>query len=219
MEDVLDVYQRPYKKSRPVVCIDETTKEIHGDINEPIAPTAGTPLRQDYEYERRGTEAIFMIYEPLTGRCHAEARARKTALDYAHMIKFLCDEMYPKAKKIVLVQDNLNTHKLGSLYQAFPPEEARRLAERLELHFTPNHGSWLNMAEIALRVLSTQCLSKRFPSREELRGEITAWRDQNKRSPMKTDWQFRTKDARIKLKRLYPKISHQELSVTENPRH
>lgn len=212
MEDVLDVYQREYDKSRPVVCLDETSKEIHGDVNPPTPASPGQgekpakPRREDYEYVRNGTAAIFMLYEPITGRCHPEVSEQRTAVDYARMIKYLCDEMYPDAEKIVLVQDNLNTHKLGSLYQAFPPQEAHRLAQRLEFHYTPKHGSWLNMAEIALRVLSGQCLSTRFPSRGELINAVNAWREQNERKPMRTTWRFTTKDARVKLKSLYPKL-------------
>lgn len=212
MEDVLDVYEREYDEKRPVVCLDETSKEIHAEVSEPIAAAVAmgekpsTPMRQDYEYVRNGTAAIFMIYEPLTGRCHADTSDQRTAIDYAHRIEYLCDIIYPNAEKIVLVQDNLNTHKVGSLYQTFPPEKARRLAERLEIHFTPNHGSWLNMAEIALRVLSGQCIKGRFPSRAELDRAIAAWGKRNERTPLRTDWRFTTADARLKLKRLYPKV-------------
>lgn len=212
MEDILDVYQREYDESRPVVCLDETSKEIHGEVNPPTpaspkqADKPAKPRREDYEYQRNGTAAVFMIYEPITGRCHAEVSERRTALDYARMIKYLCDEMYPKADQIVLVQDNLNTHTLGALYQAFPPEEARRLAQRLEIHYTPKHGSWLNMAEIALRLLTNQCLSGRFPSRAVLTNAVKAWRERNDKQPMRTTWRFTTKDARVKLKSLYPKL-------------
>lgn len=212
MEDVLDVYERPYDENRPVVCLDETCKEVHGDARPPIAarpPEDGepaSPAREDYEYVRDGSAAIFMVYEPLAGRCHAESSDRRTAKDYARVVKHLCDTMYPGAEKIVLVQDNLNTHTIGSLYEAFAPEEARRLAERLEIHYTPKHGSWLNMAEIALRLLCRQCLGQRFPSREKLRAAVADWQKQNEANPMKTHWRFTTKDARIKLERLYPKI-------------
>lgn len=212
MEDVLDVYEREYDEKRPVVCLDETSKEIHAEVNDPLAATAAKGekpaklLRQDYEYVRRGTAAIFMIYEPLTGRCYADTSDQRTAIEYAHRIEYVCEVLYPKADKIILVQDNLNTHKLGSLYQAFAPEKARRLAERLEIHYTPNHGSWLNMAEIALRVLSGQCIKGRFPSRGELDRAIEAWGKRNQKAPMRTDWRFTTADARIKLKRLYPRV-------------
>ena len=216
MEDVLGVYELSEDGKRPVVCLDEGSKEVHGDARAPIAAKppqegiAAVPAREDYEYVREGSAAIFMVYEPLTGRCHAEVSDRRTAKDYARIVKHLCDTMYPDADKIVLVQDNLNTHTIGSLYEAFPPEEARRLAQRLEIHYTPKHGSWLNMAEIALRLLSGQCLSQRFPSRERLKAEVAAWQKRNDDAPMKTDWRFTTKDARIKLKRLYPRIATAE---------
>ncbi len=206
MEDVLDVYERPHDEARPVVCLDETCKEIRGDAREPIAAKPAAPARQDYEYVRDGSASVFMLYEPLAGRCHAEVSARRTAADYARIVKHLCDEMYPRAEKIVLVQDNLNTHTIGSLYEAFAPEEARRLAGRLEIHHTPKHGSWLNMAEIALRLLSHQCLARRFPSRDELARAVDRWHKLNAQHPMKTNWRFTTKDARIKLNRLYPNI-------------
>ena len=219
MEDVLDVYQRPHDPRLPVVCLDETCKEIHGDAVAPIPPRApgegrpGAPARQDYEYVRGGSASIFMIHEPLAGTCHAQVRPQRTALEHARMIKFLCDVMYPDAQKIILVQDNLNTHTIGSLYTAFAPGEARRLGSRLEIHHTPVHGNWLNMAEIALRLLSGQCLARRLPSREKLAREVEAWRVANAKSPMKTDWRFTTEDARIRLKRLYPKVSG---TITEN---
>jgi hypothetical protein len=214
MEDILDVYQRPFDPFKPVVCLDETCKEIHGNTREPLPATPASeegpaqPQRQDYEYERHGTASIFMIYEPLTGNCLAEVLDRRTSLDYARMIRHLCDEMYPEAEKIVLVQDNLNTHSIASLYKAFEPEQARRLARRLEIHYTPAHGSWLNMAEIAIGVLSRQCLGEqRFPDHETLAGQVNAWNRFNRRNPMKADWRFTAQDARIKLKRLYPKIT------------
>ncbi len=206
MEDVLDVYERPHDEARPVVCLDETCKEIRGDAREPIAAKPAAPARQDYEYVRDGSASVFMLYEPLAGRCHAEVSARRTAADYARIVKHLCDEMYPRAEKIVLVQDNLNTHTIGSLYEAFAPEEARRLAGRLEIHHTPQPGSWLNMAAIALRLLSHQCLARRFPSRDELARAVDRWHKLNAQHPMKTNWRFTTKDARIKLNRLYPNI-------------
>jgi len=218
MEDVLDVYTRPYDEKRPVVCLDETCKEVHGDARPSIPPRppqdgkSATPAREDYEYIRGGSTAIFMVYEPLKGRCHTEVSERRTAKDYARVIKHLCDTMYPSAEKIVLVQDNLNTHAVGSLYQAFEPEEARRLAQRLEIHYTPKHGSWLNMAEIALRLLGSQCLSRRFPDREELKKQVAAWQARNDAAPMTTDWRFTTPDARIKLKRLYPKIEGPDIA-------
>jgi hypothetical protein len=216
MEDILKVYERPYNPAKPVVCLDETSKEIRGDVREPIPaqPPAlqegqsAKPAREDYEYERDGTCSLFMAYEPITGKSRASVSNTRTGLDYAHVLKSVCDDMYPDAEKIVLVQDNLNTHSIGSLYRAFEPEEASRLVDRLEIHYTPTHGSWLNMAEIAIRLLCDQCLSgQRFPSIETLRREVAAWQELNDRDPMKTDWRFTTADARIKLKRLYPKIS------------
>jgi hypothetical protein len=216
MEDVLDVYGRPNDEKRPVVCLDETSKEIHGEVAEPISPRPaseekpGAPRRQDYEYVRNGTASIFAVYEPMTGRLHTEVSVQRTALDYARVIKFVCDDMYPDAEKIVLVQDNLNTHSVASLYKAFAPQEARRLANRLEIHYTPKHGSWLNMAEIALRLICSQCLRQRFPDREKLRQAVAEWQKQNDRKPMKTNWRFTTADARIKLKRLYPRIEADE---------
>lgn len=212
MEDVLEVYQRPYDEKRPVVCLDETSKEVHSEVADPLParpPEAGAPAvpaRQDYEYVRNGTVSIFAIYEALTGSSYVEMSDQRTATDYARVIKHLCDELYPNAEKIVLVQDNLNTHTIASLYKAFEPEEARRLANRLEIHFTPKHGSWLNMAEIFLRLLAGQCIAGRFPDRETLREHLAAWHKQYCSKPMKTDWQFTTSDARTKLKRLYPVI-------------
>ncbi len=210
MEDVLDVYERPYNEKRPVVCLDETCKEVHGEVAPPIAakPPEGdnpaTPRRQDYEYVRHGSVSVFAVYEPLTGRAHTEVSGQRTARDYARVLKHVCDVMYPDAEKIVVVQDNLNTHTMASLYKTFEPEEARRLARRLEIHYTPKHGSWLNMAEILLRLLTTQCISGRFPSREKLESEVAAWQTRHDLAPVRTNWQFTTKDARTKLKRLYP---------------
>jgi hypothetical protein len=212
MEDVLDVYERPYDEARPVVCLDETSKEVHGDVTPPISARPpmedkpATPKRHDYEYVRNGTASIFALYEPKIGRAYTEVSEQRTALDYARVIKHLCDELYPDAEKIVLVQDNLNTHTIASLYKAFAPQEAHRLAQRLEIHYTPKHGSWLNAAEILLRVLTKQCISARFPTLEALRNVVQTWQQRYDRSPSKTDWQFTTRDARPKLKRLYPKI-------------
>lgn len=212
MEDVLDVYQRPYDPARPVVCLDETCKEVHSEVAAPLPakPPEGdnpaVPARQDYEYQREGSVSIFAIYEALTGNAYIEMSEQRTATDFARVIKHLCDTMHPNAEKIVLVMDNLNTHTTASLYKAFEPEEARRLANRLEIHFTPKHGSWLNMAEIFLRLLSTQCIAGRFPDRETLRAHLAAWYKQYISKPMVTDWQFTTSDARTKLKRLYPVV-------------
>jgi hypothetical protein len=204
MEDVLDVYQRPHDPARPVVCIDETTKQLLKETRQPVAMQKGRPQRVDYEYERNGTASIFMIFAPLEGRREALVTERHTAIDYAHALKHVADEMFPHAEKIVLVQDNLNTHKPASLYQAFAPKEARRLTERFEWHYTPKHGSWLDMAESELSVLSSQCLDRRIDDLESLRGEVAAWAADRNKNQAKADWQFTTDDARVKLKALYP---------------
>jgi transposase len=176
MEDVLEVYQRPHDPKRPVICIDETCKQLVSETRTPIPAEPGQPERIDYEYERQGTANVFMATEPLTGTRWTKVTERRTAVDFAQFIKNL-DRWYPAAEKLVLVMDNLNTHKLASLYEAFEPAEARRLAERLEIHYTPKHGSWLNMAEIELSVLGRQCLDRRIGSIEELRKEVAAWQD------------------------------------------
>jgi len=204
MEDVLDVYQRPHNPARPVVCLDETTKQLLKETRAPIAMRKGQPRRVDYEYERNGTASIFMIFAPLEGRREAIVTERHTAIDYAHALKHVADQMFPRAEKIVLVQDNLNTHKPSSLYQAFAPQEARRLAERFEWHYTPKHGSWLDMAESELSVLSSQCLDRRIGDLTTLREEVAAWVADRNKHQAKTDWQFTADDARVKLKSLYP---------------
>ena len=204
MEDVLEVYQRPHDPARPVVCVDETTKQLLKETRQPVAMRKGRPQRVDYEYERNGTASIFMIFAPLEGRREALVTERHTAIDYAHALKHVADEMFPHAEKIVLVQDNLNTHKPASLYQAFEAKEARRLTERLEWHYTPKHGSWLDLAESELSVLSSQCLDRRIGNIESLRGEVEAWVADRNKNQAKADWQFTTDDARVKLKTLYP---------------
>jgi hypothetical protein len=204
MEDVLEVYKRPYDPARPVVCLDETSKQLIGETRTPVPAEPGQVQRIDYEYERKGTANLFMVFEPLAGRRWVEVTARRTAVDFAAVVRRLADEYYPQAEKIVLVMDNLNTHKLASLYEAFTPEEARRLAERLEIHYTPKHGSWLDMAETELSVLARQCLNRRIDSLEVLIREIRAWEKQRNEAACKINWRFTTKDARIKLKRLYP---------------
>ena len=204
MEDVLEVYQRPHDPARPVVCVDETTKQLLKETRQPIAMQRGRPQRVDYEYERNGTASIFMIFAPLEGRREALVTERHTAIDYAHALKHVADEMFPHAEKIVLVQDNLNTHKPASLYQAFEAKEARRLTERFEGHYTPKHGSWLDLAESELSVLSSQCLDRRIGDIESLRGEVEAWVADRNKNQAKADWQFTTDDARVKLKTLYP---------------
>ena len=206
MEDVLEVYQRPHDPERPVVCLDETTKQLIKETRLPIPAKPGQLARNDYEYERNGTVNLFMLFAPLEGWRHVEATDRHTALDYAQVLKDLSDRHFPEASRIVLVQDNLNTHKPASLYEAFPPAEARRLVERFEWHYTPKHGSWLNMAEAELSVLSGQCLDRRLPDKPALIDEVAAWQEHRNTNHSKADWHFTTADARIKLKRLYPAI-------------
>jgi DDE superfamily endonuclease len=204
MEDVLAVYLRPRDPDVPLVCFDEASKQLIADTRQPIPMKPGRPARADYEYERHGTANLFMFFAPLEGWRHLEVTARRTAIDYAHALKDLADTHFPKAKKIVLVQDNLNTHKPASLYEAFPPAEARRLVERFAWHYSPKHGSWLNMAESELAVLSNQCLDRRIPGLATLIKEIAAWEKDRNKHHAKADWQFTTADARIKLKYLYP---------------
>jgi hypothetical protein len=206
MEDILEVYQRPHDPERPLVCLDETSKQLVAETRVPIAPKPGLPARQDYEYRRNGTANLFMMFAPLEGWRHVKPTDHRTALDYAQVLRELSDTHFPGAHKIVLVQDNLNTHKPASLYQAFPPAEARRLVERFEWHYTPKHGSWLDMAESELGVLSCQCLDRRIPDQAVLKEEVEAWQAARNRTHAKADWQFTTADARVKLKRLYPAL-------------
>jgi DDE superfamily endonuclease len=206
MEDVLEVYHRPYDRERPVVCFDESSKQLMKETRVPIPAAPGRPATIDYEYERNGTANLFMMFEPLGGQRHVIVTERRTAVDYAHAIQNLVDVQYPHALKIVLVQDNLNTHKPASLYEAFPPEEARRLIAKLEIHYTPKHGSWLNMAETELGILGRQCLDRRLPDRPTLTTEAAAWERDRNEMECQIDWQFTTADARVKLRRLYPII-------------
>jgi DDE superfamily endonuclease len=206
MEDVLEVYQRPHDPEYPLVCLDETSKQLIAETRVPIPAKPGHPARQDYEYERNGTANLFMMFAPLEGWRHVEVTDRHTAVDYAHVLKDLSDKHFPKAKKIILVQDNLNTHKPASLYEAFPAPEARRLVEKFEWHYTPKHGSWLDMAESELSVLSGQCLDRRISNKPTLVEEVAAWEDSRNNKHVKADWHFTTADARVKLKRLYPAI-------------
>src|SRR6266516_4335890 len=206
MEDVLDVYQRRYDPQRPQVCLDEASKQLLGEVREPVPLQPGQPAREDYEYERHGTANLFLISEPLRGWRHVQVTDQRTRVDFAHVIKELVDVHYPEAESIVLVMDNLNTHSPASLYEAFEPAEAKRLADKLEIHHTPKHGSWLNMAEIELSVLTRQCLDRRIPNRDTLVDEVSAWGHDRNINQSDIDWQFRTDDARIKLKRLYPAI-------------
>ena len=206
MEDVLDVYELPYNPSRPVVCMDEKPYQLLDDAREPLPMRPGSNQKIDSEYVRNGTCSIFAFVEPLGGRHHVSVHAHRTAVDWAHEIKYLSDVMYPDAEKIILVMDNLNTHKPASLYKAFPPAEARRIIRRLEIHYTPKHGSWLNMAEIELNVMTRQCLSRRIDSIDLLRSELTAWEVERNQELAKIKWHFQTADARIKLISLYPTI-------------
>ncbi len=204
MEDVLDVYTRPYDPRRPQVCLDETSRQLLGDVAPPLPPAPGRPARQDYEYTRAGVCNLFMLCEPLRGWRHVVVSDRRTRADFAHCIKELADSHYPDAERIVLVLDNLNTHTPASLYEAFPPAEAKRLADKLEIHYTPKHGSWLNMAEIELGVLAGQCLDRRLPDRATLAAEVAAWEADRNAATQAIRWRFTTADARIKLKHLYP---------------
>ena len=206
MEDVLEVYHRPQDPTCPVVCVDETTKQLLAETRVPIPAKPGQAARYDHEYQRNGTANLFMMFAPLEGWRHVKVTDRHTALDYAQVLKELSDTHFVTAKKIILVQDNLSTHKPASLYEAFTPAEARRLVERFEWHYTPKHGSWLDMAEIELSVLSSQCLNRRIPDKQTLVEEVADWQGRRNNNHAKADWQFTTADARVKLKRLYPAI-------------
>ncbi len=206
MEDTLEVYHRPYNEKIPMVCLDETNRQLIAETRKAIPAKPGQNKRIDYEYRRNGVVNLFMMFEPLKARRHVKVMDRRTRKDFAECIRELVDVHYADADKIVLVLDNLNTHSEGSLYEAFEPAEARRLAEKLEIHYTPKHGSWLNMAEIEIGVLSRQCLSKYIESKERMIDEIAAWEQQRNEADATVDWQFTTADARIKLKKLYPVI-------------
>ena len=206
MEDILEVYQRPYDRQRPLVCLDESSKQLIAETRVPIAAKPGQPGRHDYEYRRNGTANLFMMFAPLEGWRHVKVTDRHTAVDYAQVLKELSDTHFPGSAKIVLVQDNLNTHKPASLYEAFPPTEARRLVERFEWHYTPKHGSWLDMAESELSVLSSQCLDRRIPDQRVLKDEVAAWEADRNSKHAKANWQFTTADARVKLRRLCPAL-------------
>lgn len=207
MEDVLEVYHRPYDPKRPVVCLDEQPTQLVAETRQPIAVQPGQPARYDYEYERRGSATNFMITEPLAGWRKVNVRETKTAIDLAHEIKELLDVDYPDAETVVLVWDNLNTHTPASLYKAFEPPEARRLLERLEIHYTPKHGSWLDVAEIELSVFTKQCLARRIDNIDTLRREAKAWADARNADQTGVDWQFTNEQARIKLHHLYPQVT------------
>lgn len=206
MEDVLEVYERPYDPKRPVVCMDELSKQLTKETRKPIPARVGRVEKYDTEYERNGTANIFLYIEPLKARFVTTVTEQRTKPDWAETMKALVDEQYPHAEKIVLVMDNLNTHTGSSLYETFEPEEALRLLDKLEIHYTPKHGSWLNIAEIGLSILSGQCIDRRIPDMKTLTQEVAAWTIQTNAANKKVDWQFTTADARIKLKRLYPTI-------------
>ena len=204
MEDVLDVYERPYDPFRPVVCMDEASKQLVGEVRDPLPPIPGHVAKADAEYVRNGTANIFIATEPLDGFRQVKVTDRRTKTDFAYFIRDLLDGPYKYASTVVLVMDNLNTHSTASLYEAFEPAEAKRLADKLEIHHTPKHGSWLNIAECELSALSRQCLDRRIPDQATLAAEVSAWERDRNESGRRVDWQFRTADARIKLTRLYP---------------
>lgn len=207
MEDILDVYKLPYDSNKPLICMDESNKQQVKEVRVPLPMKEGQPERYDNEYERNGVSNLFMFFAPLEGWRHVEVTDRRTSEDWALQIKQLVDVHYPEAETIRLVMDNLNTHTPASLYKAFEPEEARRIASKLEIHYTPKHGSWLNMAEIELSILSRQCLDRRIPDQETLKAEVLAWETVRNQHNAKMEWRFTNEDARVKLKKLYPTIS------------
>lgn len=206
MEDVLDVYKRPYDPKRPQICMDETSKQLLADTRDPIPMKAGESERYDYEYKRNGVANLFMFCEPLMGKRKVKVTDRRTRIDWAMALKEIADEQYPDADVIVLVMDNLNTHSPASFYEAFDPQEARRLTNRFEIHYTPKHGSWLNMAEIEFSALNRQCLDRRIPTKELLESATDAWVKNRNEQIVRVNWQFTTEDARVKLKHLYPQF-------------
>ena len=206
MEDVLEVYHRPPDPARPVVCVDEASKQLVGEIRSPVPAAPGRPERYDSEYVRNGTANLFVAFEPLAGWRRVDVTDARCRADWAWFVRDLVDGRYEGAEKVVLVMDQLNTHTAGSLYEAFDPAEARRVADKLEIHYTPKHGSWLNMAEVELSVLSRQCLDRRIPDKAELRTQVSAWQDERNQKHCRMDWQFTAADARVKLKRLYPSV-------------
>lgn len=214
MEDVLSLYEQPYDEDYPQVCLDEKLVTLHGDVVDPLPVQPGYPERVDYEYERIGTANLFVMVERLCGYRHVEVTERRTAVDYAHQLQWLADVRYPQAKKIRLVQDNLNTHRLANLYLVFPPEEARRLTERFEVHYTPAHASWLNMAEIEIGIFERGCLRRRVPSLAVLRQRVAALETERNTAQATINWRFTTGDARIRLARLYPKLESNEQVVS-----
>jgi hypothetical protein len=209
MEDVLDTYETPYDSTHPVVCVDEGGKQLIGEVRPPLPVRPGSIARYDSEYQRGGVANLFMAFEPLAGRRHVQVTQRKTSVDFARFLRQISDEHYPDAQKIVLVCDNLSTHRPAAFYEAFEPAEAHRLAQRFEWHYTPKHGSWLNVAEMELSVLARQCLDGRIPDQQTLTREVAAWQTQRNAAQVTVNWQFTTADARIKLKKLYPSIEMQ----------
>jgi len=206
MEDVLEVYQRPYDERRPMVAMDEVPKQLVAELRLPIAARPGQARRVDYEYRRNGTANIFMLFEPLAARRRVKVTERRTKLDWAYLIRDLVDVHYPEAEIVVLVMDNLNTHAKASLYEAFEPKEAKRIADKLEIHYTPKHGSWLNVAESELSVMGRQCLGRRIPDIQALAYEAAAWQQRRDEEAKPVDWQFTVEDARIRLRSLYPSL-------------
>ena len=207
MEDVLDLYHRPFDPRRPLVCIDEVPKQLVGETRQPVPAQPGRPARYDYEYRRCGVANLFMVSQPLIGWRHVRVTDRRTARDFGELLGWLAEELFPEATRVVLVVDNLNTHGPGSLYEAFVPARARRIARRLEWHYTPKHGSWLNVAECELAALSRQCLDRRIGSVGHLRRAVSAWEEERNERGVGVNWRFATADARIKLRRLYPSDS------------
>jgi hypothetical protein len=206
MEDILDVYKRSYDETHPLICMDESSKQRIKEVRSSIPAKPGSVEKYDTEYERNGVSHLFMFFEPLAGQRHVAVTDQRTAVDWAHQIQHLVDGLYPQAERITLVMDNLNTHTGASLYKAFPPEQAKRILDKLDIHYTPKHGSWLNMAEIELSILSRQCLDRRLPDPEILIREIAAWQEKRNAGARPMDWRFTTEDARIKLKKLYPTL-------------
>lgn len=210
MEDVLGLYATPYDPKRPVVCFDEKLVQLIVEKRLPLPAKPGKPERYDYEYKRNGTRNLFVFFQPLVGWRHVLTTEQRTKIDDAHAMRYLVDELFPEAETVVVVQDNLNTHTPASLYEAFEPTEAKRILDRLEYHYTPKHGSWLNMVEIEISVLSEQCLDDRIPDEDTLRHEIVAWETDRNERRVTVDWRFGTDNARVKLKRLYPNISQSD---------
>jgi hypothetical protein len=206
MEDVLEVYKLPYHAQRPVLCMDEMPKQLLAQTREPVLPQPGQAAREDYEYHRNGVADLFLIFEPLQGKRFVQVTEKRRRVEWATVMQHVADELYPHAEKIIVVLDNLNTHTPAAFYETFAAEDARHLVERFEFHFTPKHGSWMNMAEIELSALVRQCLDRRLPDLTTVAQEVQAWQQQRNDEVVKVHWQFRTDDARIKLKHLYPKI-------------